>query len=308
MLIINGSMVRSVATDPKLFECIIEGFKGQISAPRRAHHALPGGNTLLTMPAWKGREAIGVKLITAMPENPLRGLPSINGAYVLLNGQTGAIAAILEADALTQVRTAAVSVISVSNLARTDARRLLIVGTGAVARALICAHSASKALDQIAIWGRDPERARALAKDFEGTENEVIVAHSLQDALQKADIVCCATSSVAPIVRGDDVVPGTHIDLIGSFTSTMREADDDLIKKARVFVDTHDAFDESGDLSQPLAHGHIDRSAPDLAALLMGSASGRLSTSDITVFKSVGTAIADLAAAAFIAGNYGWVP
>lgn len=256
--------------------------------------------TLLFMPAWRPGGLIGVKLVTVVPGNGARGLNAVNAVYLTFDAATGRPLAALDGEVLTARRTAAASALAADYLARPDAGRLLIVGTGRVARELAGAHGAVRALDRVAVWGRDPAKAAALADALAGDGHRADVAPDLARAVEEADIVSCATLSRDPLLRGAWVRPGTHIDLIGGFRPDMRESDDALIAKAALFVDTHaGALAEAGDLTQPIADGVIaaDAVRADLAALCRGDHPGRESAAAITLFKSVGTALEDLAAA-----------
>ena len=176
---------------------------------------------------------------------------------------------------------------------------------GALAPHLVRAHLSVRAFDRIVLWGRDPEKANALARRLSDLPVNIEVATKLSGALEAADVISCATLSHAPLVEGRHIAAGTHIDLVGSFSPEMREADTDLFRRGRLIVDTAIAFDESGDLIRPLQEGIIDRSAPDLAALVRSPDLGRADAGEITIFKTVGTGLADLAAARYILSRRG---
>lgn len=260
---------------------------------------------LLTMPAWERGAAIGTKLVTVFPENTKRGIGAVASLYVLFDGTTGEPRAILEGDALTNRRTAAASALAASYLAREDARTLLLVGTGHVCAHLAQAHRAVRPIERILVWGRTPERAEALAARIRADGVEAQVAPDLRQAVARADIVSCATTSTTPLVMGADVKPGTHVDLVGAFAPHMRESDAALVRKASVFVDTRaGALAEAGDLLQPIKAGtwSAERIVADLPDLAAGRHAGRRSPQEITLFKSVGAAIEDLAAARLVVG------
>lgn len=258
---------------------------------------------LLTMPAWERGKAIGTKLVTVFPANAALGLGAVASLYVLFDGANGQPRAILEGDALTNRRTAAASALAASYLAREDARTLLLVGTGHVCAHLAEAHRAVRPIERILVWGRTPERAETLVARLRESGVEAEVVSDLSDAVGRADIVSCATTSTVPLVMGADVKPGTHVDLVGAFAPHMRESDDALVQMASVFVDTRaGALAEAGDLLQPIKAGHwsADRILADLHDLVTGKHPGRRTADEITLFKSVGAAIEDLAAARLV--------
>ena len=286
--------------DPRaLIEALARAFTGGITAPPRGHHALGAtedDGTLLVMPAWRNGGRIGVKMVAVLPRNSARGKPTVDGGYMLL-GDDAAPRAILDAKALTLIRTAAVSALAASHLADPEARTMLMVGAGALAPHLIRAHAAVRGLQRIMIWSRRPEQAGALADVLraEGFPTEAVV--NLENRQAEAQVISCATLSTAPLVRGRLLTAGTHVDLVGGFRPDMREADDDAVRRARIATDLRSALHEAGDLSQPIASGVLDPArVMDLPALL-GGVVFEPGGFDITLFKSVGTAIADFATA-----------
>jgi ornithine cyclodeaminase len=283
-----------------LIEHLKQSFAEGASVPlRHAHQVNQQENArLLLMPAWREGEALGVKIVTAFPGNAQRGAATVAATYVLLDGATGHPLALIDGEALTLRRTAAASALASSFLSRPDAKTLLVVGTGKLAPYMAAAHSAVRQFDRILVWGRSPERARSLAGRLKAW-----VAVDLDSALAEADVVTCATTAATAIVHGAHVRPGTHVDLVGGFTPTMREADDALVAKSSVFVDTYvGALAEGGDVVEPLRSGVLQRSdvRAELAELCRGERRGRTSTHEITLFKSVGTALEDLAAARMV--------
>lgn len=269
-----------------------------ITVPDRTHHELPHG-TLLMMPAWN-EQFLGIKLATVHPENVNR--PSIHATYILQSAKTGEPLAVFEGKALTIKRTAAASALAASFLAPENATKMLMIGNGALAPELIKAHATVRPIREVLIWGRNPGHVEQLIQSTHWDNLQVQKAENLQDAMKWADIISCATLSKTPLVQGGWLKPGQHIDLVGSYKPDMREADDAVMQRAAIFVDTPLAMKESGDLALPLKNGiisHQDIQA-DLKALCIGNQSGRKNKSEITVFKSVGLALEDLAAAAFI--------
>src|SRR5689334_22156343 len=254
-------------------------FRDGAEVPPRHHHAIdppadpprpdssPG--TLLLMPAWRSGEALGVKIVTVFPDNGRRTLPSVHGTYLLLDAATGMPEAVLDGTALTLRRTAAASALAASFLAREDSAVHLMVGTGALAPYLIAAHGAVRPIRETLIWGRDPAKAAALAARLAASGIPAIAVPDLAEATAAVDIITCATLSSEPLVRGAWLKPGAHLDLVGSYRPDMREADDEAVRRASVFVDTEAALREAGDIVQPLRSGALarDRIAGDLFGL-----------------------------------------
>lgn len=259
-----------------------------------------GEGRLLFMPSWQAETDIGIKTVTYRPDNERFGLPSHGANYVLMDARSGRIKAILEAHELTARRTAAVSVLAARYLARSDAKRLLIIGSGPVAGALASAHAASRQLERIEVFGRNRDKVDALLEGLAGQGVAASRSVNLESSVRKADIVCSATSACSPVLRGEWLQPGTHVDLIGSFTPEMREADDAAIALAdSIWVDTSVATSETGDLIAPLGSGVIVAAdiAGDLRDLVASGRSRRDSEAQVTLFKAVGFAPCDLAAA-----------
>ena len=291
-----------------LVDALRAAFVAGATAPVRSSHAVtPEGDRLLLMPAWDGA-GLGVKIVTVFPRNRERGIASVGALYVLMDGTTGHPVALIDGEALTLRRTAAASALASTYLARADARTLLVVGTGALAPFMAEAHCAVRQVDRVMVWGRHPERAEHVAAGLAARGMPATPAGELVRALAQADIVSCATTARAPIVRGAQVRAGTHVDLVGAFTRDMRESDDDLVARARVFVDTYaGALKEAGDLVQPIETGAIARAhvLAELAELCAGTHGGRERGDEVTLFKSVGTALEDLCAARLVAARHG---
>src|SRR3569623_2022782 len=273
------------------------------SAPPRHHDHLAqrgGYCTLLLMPAWAG-DSLGVKIATVFPGNNARGLPSVYSTYLLCDAATGRPRALLDGDAITSRRTIATSALAAAPLARADASALLLVGSGRSARRAPAAFAAVRPIRRVTIWNRDPAKAKALAARLRAEGWDAAPAVSLESAAAQADIVTCATPSTEPLIRAAWLRPGTHLDLIGSFTPAMREGDDACFARGRVFVDTPDALAEAGDLVGPIACGALHaRDIATLADLCAGRVPGRRADDELTLFKAVGTAIADLVAATLV--------
>jgi ornithine cyclodeaminase len=301
---IDSDRVHAALPWPRLVDALADAFAHGAEAPLRSSHAVtPSGDRLLVMPAWRSGEAIGVKIVSVFPGNAERGLSSVAALYVLLDGATGHPRAIIEGEALTLRRTAAASALASRLLSRADARTLLVVGTGALAPWMAEAHCAVRSIESVLVWGRRAERTEATTAALRARGVPAEAATDLERAVRAADIVSCATTAREPLVRGEWVRPGTHVDLVGAFTPQMRECDDALVAAARVFVDTYaGALQEGGDLAQPLASGAISRGhvLAELAELARGEHPGRTGAAEVTLFKSVGTALEDLAAASLV--------
>ncbi len=308
MRIISAAEVEEALDFHSLVEALRNAFRGGIIAPPRHHHTIACGDspdaTLLLMPAWgddsAGPRHAGGKIVTVYPDNPARNLPTIMGVYLLLDGRTGEPTALIDGPSLTARRTAAASALAARYLARPDAERLLMIGTGKLAPYLIEAHASVRPICNVLIWGRDRGKAERLAAKLDRPNFRVAATDDLPAAAARAHIVSCATSSHEPLLRGDWLGPGVHIDLVGAYRPDMREADDETIRKARIFVDTRaGATREAGDIVQPLEAGLIveDDIAGDLVDLCRGERDGRRFYDQITLFKSVGASLEDLAAA-----------
>lgn len=311
MLTISADDVDRALTFSGLVETLRNAFSAGAVQPVRHHHTIerPDGaaSTLLLMPAWTdfmaaGASAggyIGVKVVTVSPDNNAIGKPAVVGVYLLLDGVTGEPCALIDGPRLTQWRTACASALAASYLAREDASRLLIVGAGAQASFLAKAHSAVRPITEIRIWNRTRANAEKLAGELSAQGFAARAAGDLDAELGWADIVSTATISTTPLVKGALLKPGAHVDLVGGFTPGMRESDDDAIRSARIYVDTHaGAMKEAGDIVQPLASGVLkaEHIVADLHQLARGQKKGRETASEITLFKSVGAALEDLAA------------
>lgn len=264
-----------------------------------------GGVTSLVMPAWQTGGCYGVKVVNIAPGNAACGLPRLHSTYVLYDAGTGVPLAWIDGDELTARRTAATSALAASWLAPAGARHLALIGAGRIARLLPEAHRAARPIERVTVWARVDARAAALAAELTANGFATRVATSVDAAVAEADIVSCATLAREPLVRGRALQPGCHLDLIGSFTPAMREADEDCLAGAAVFVDSHDAIAKSGDLIAPIASGSLRAaSIGTLADLACGRRDGRRATGqERTVFKSVGSALEDLAAAVLVHGG-----
>jgi ornithine cyclodeaminase/alanine dehydrogenase-like protein (mu-crystallin family) len=318
MRFFDGAAVDAALAYPGLVDVLQAAFKQGAIAPLRHHHAIALAGrpeaTLLLMPAWEAEASgspfagrhLGVKTVTVFPDNAARAKPADFGTYLLLSAETGETLAVMDATRLTAWRTGAASALASRYLSRTDAARLLMVGAGALAPHLVTAHASVRPIREVALWNRSPERARVLADTLAARGLDVSIAGDLEAAVRRADIVSAATISAEPLIRGDWLAPGTHVDCVGAYKPSMRETDDAVVRRARIYVDTRPgAFAEAGDIVQPLAAGVIGKEAVlgDLFDLTRGTVAGRQMSEEITFFKSVGAAIEDLAAAIAVYGK-----
>jgi len=305
MLLLTDAQTRDALPFPDLIDALADMFRSGCVMPTRHHHdmEIPGepDGTMLLMPAWVPGGYAGVKVATVVPGNADRNLPAVSAQYLLSDAGTGEMLALVDGGELTARRTAASSALSARYLARSDARHLLVLGTGRLAPNLVAAHMAVRAIDEVTIWGRSKDKAAELARELEQTfPISVRPAETLKDALGKADIVSAATLSTEPLISGKHLKPGAHVDLVGAFKPSMRESDDELIKRAEIYVDTRDGcLSEGGDIVQPLQTGLISPQdiKADLYELCRGEHPGRQSDEAVTMFKSVGAALEDLAGA-----------
>ena len=323
MKIFSAEDVDAALDDIALVDRLEALFRAGCKMPTRHHHPIksqlgPGSADamLLLMPAWttgpSGR--VGVKVVTVFPDNGKQRLPSIYGQYMLLDGTTGKPIALLDGTVLTKRRTACASGLASRFLSRPDASRMLMIGTGALAPHLIRVHAKIRPITEVAIWGRTPTHAKSLAEELARTLPQAVgrpvTVRAVGDrakAVAEADIISCATLSKTALVEGAWLREGQHLDLVGAYTPQMRESDDKAVWRARVFVDTRaGALKEGGDIAIPLANGTIDEDdvLADLFELSRGQNPGRLKgdATTITLFKSVGAALEDLAAAELAVG------
>ena len=309
---LDDDQVAALTPWPALVDAIRDAFRLNGVSPARHHHAIPGKErediTLLLMPAWDETGDFGVKLATVARSNAALGLPTLHGMYVLFSGATGMPRAILDARALTARRTAAASALASRYLSREDSNTLLVIGTGQVARQLVAAHCSVRPIEEVRIWGRSPSKAQQVADSASRvTGARCTAVADIETGASGADIISSATPAEDPLLQGRWVAPGTHVDLVGAYKPTMCEADADLIGKAgRVFIDTMEgARVEAGDLIQAVEAGtfSFDEIAGDMYELSSGDEGLRRDANEITVFKSVGVALQDLAAAQLCVRN-----
>jgi ornithine cyclodeaminase len=304
----DAAAVRRALPWPALVAALREMFAAGCAAPLRHAHAQADG-TLLLMPAWQehGHPRFqGVKIVNVAPGNGARGLPAVHATYLLSDATTGVPLALLDGGELTDRRTAAASVLAGTFLARPDSATLLVIGTGKVARALAEAWPALFPIARVLVWGRDAGKAAALAAHLSQHGPPAEAVADRQAACAQADIVSCATLGTDVVLRGAWLRPGTHVDLVGAYRRDLREADADAVARSTLVLDTvAGGMAEAGDLHAAIAQGAVDAShvRADLAALCRGAAPGRTTMQEITMFKSVGAALEDLAAAMLCLGH-----
>lgn len=301
---IDAQELRKLTPWPALIDALEHAFRHPCSMPPRLHYEIhvaeKSAGALLVMPAWVNGGLLGVKLVQAFPRNSDQHMPTIHGIYMLASATSGEVLALIDGQELTARRTAAASALAAKYLARSSSSHLLIMGTGRLALNFVHAHAAVRPIERVSIWGRAIERAKAVATQVRCELGlDAVAVENLREVVSQADIISTVTAANSPILEGHLLKTGAHVDLVGSYTPLMREADDDVIRRASVYVDNLAAAPrESGDISIPVDQGVIAVSdiVGDLFGLCCGIVRGRTSDEAITVFKSVGIALEDLAA------------
>ncbi len=304
MLELDATTLAELLPYEDIILALDNAFRSDASVPERQHYniSVPGDEDaqLLLMPAWREGQHIGVKLVTSFPGNAQRGMAGLHACYMVFDAMTGTITASLDGTELTLRRTAAASALASQFLSRQDSQTLLMVGTGKLAPHLIHAHSTVRPLRNILVWGRHHERASTIADTCSIAGLKIQAVKDLETAVKQADIISCATSSTDPLIFGRWLNSGQHLDLVGSFTAEKREVDDEALRRSDIYVDTRSgAIKEAGEIIQGLRNGSITESdiKADLFDLCHGRSTGRKGDRHITLFKSVGTALEDLASA-----------
>jgi ornithine cyclodeaminase len=308
--VIKGEDVRRLLPYGDCVEAVAAAMRavsaGRTIMPLRQIMRLPGGQGALgTMPGYLGDpECFGIKLLSLFPGNPAVGLSSHLGLYVLCEAGHGRPVAVMEASSLTAVRTAAASVVATRALARADSKVLAIIGTGEEAVSHIEAFRAVRPFERLLVWGRNHAASQSLADHARrlGIE-DVRVVSSVRQALAEADVVCTVTSSPGPVLFGADVRPGTHLCLVGASIPSCREVDDACVAMSRYFVDYRvSAMAQAGELLHAIGEGVVTEAhvVAEIGEVLEGTVPGRRSDSEVTVYKSLGVAAQDLAAASLV--------
>ena len=312
MMSVDAKTVAEALPYDQLVDALDAAFAGDTEVPLRAHHSVPvpGGTdgTLLLMPAWSTGRSIGIKIATVFPDNAKLNSPAVFASYLLLSAETGVPVAVLDGTEITVRRTAAASALASRYLSREQASRLLMVGTGNLAPHMVLAHASVRPIDYVIVWGRREEAARDLADRLTESGLRAEPTDDIESAAADVDIISCATLASDSLIHGEWLRPGQHVDLVGAFTPDMREADDEALRRADVYVDTRaGALKEAGEIVQGLSSGAIgeDQIRGELSELASGAVDGRADDDSITLFKSVGTALEDLAAAELVMKNLG---
>jgi ornithine cyclodeaminase len=294
---IDGALLSDLLPIGDAIDALASMFAAPLpQSPQRVRHETASGELLL-MPAI-GSRYVGIKLVTVAPGNPSRGRPVVQATYVLLDGETLTPVAVIDGDALTALRTSAVSALATRHLATEESRALIIFGAGVQGNAHLDAMAAVRAIESVRVVSRSPGPAGALAKRAQalGLGGEVTGS----EAVAEADIICTCTTSPQPLFDGSLLRPGTHVNAVGAYRPEHRELDDQSVRRARLVVETREAaLAEAGDIIIPMERGVIGSDAiqADLAEVV-GGRTVRRGPDDITVFKSVGVAFEDLAVAA----------
>ncbi|MFC5450854.1 ornithine cyclodeaminase family protein [Paenibacillus aestuarii] len=278
---------------------------GQAMQSLRSVVPVEGGNLMGLMPAYlKREETVGAKVITVFPDNHVKQQPSHQGFVALFNSTNGKLDAILDGKTITSIRTAAVSAVATKLLARPDAQTLAVIGTGEQARSHIEAMLLVRPIRLIRVWGPNPAHAEKLKAETESRYNVAVrVAASAEEAVRDADMICTVTASTTPVVHGEWIQAGAHINAVGACRAKDRELDSELVRRAELFVDRREsAVNEAGDYLIPLQEGVISEQhlLGEVGELLTGQLQGRRSAEAITLFKALGLASEDLAAASYI--------
>jgi len=310
MQIINADSVAEALPYDRLIESLKKAFSTETISPERTQHKIKtNGNydaTLLVMPAWRQGKNVGIKIVSVFPGNVEQNLSAVHANYFLLDAENGLPKAVLDGTELTLRRTACASALAADYLANHDVKTLLMVGTGNLAPHLVKAHMQVRDYSRVLIWGRRQKKAEQLISFLEFDNIKIDVVTDLKKAVSVADVISCATLSNEPLILGKWLKPGQHLDLVGAFTPEMREVDNQAVVLAKIVVDTYDgALSESGELITALKEGAIVEKdiLAELAEIIKEEKTVRTKADEITLFKSVGTALEDLAAAELVLSN-----
>lgn len=305
MRFIDTEQTRGALSFDAVIPALREAFREGATVPTRHVHAIQSGTahgTTLIMPAWSDRGYFGVKIINIFPENTHQGLPGLHATYNLYSATTGVPIAQVDGDIVTVYRTAGAAALGADYLARKEASTLLIVGSGRIAGLVAQAMRTVRPIQRVMVWNVREAGAQALAESLRSQGFDAQATTDLEAAARAADIISCATLSTVPLIQGAWLRPGTHLDLIGSFTPDMRETDPACFDGTTVYVDTDEAPTKSGDLLSAFDAGVLTRDAiqGNLHQLTTGTRPGRQNDQEITVFKAVGSALEDLTLATLV--------
>jgi len=311
MLILNADEVRQALPMQDAIEAMKQAYaslsNGMAIVPLRTRLPIPRHDGLsLFMPAYvqtTDSEALAIKVVSLFPKNLERGLAFIQAAVLVLEADTGCTLALLEGSSLTAIRTGAASGASIDLLARKNSKVVAIFGAGAQGRTQLEAACTARRIESVFIFDTDPDKAKTFARELAAqgpVPGDIRVTVSSREAVEKADIICTATTSTTPVFEDGDIKPGTHISAVGAYTPEMCEIPAETVQRARIVVDSRSAsMEEAGDIIQPIRAGLFTESQihAELGEIVLGKKEGRKSESEITFFKSVGIAVQDAMAA-----------
>ncbi|MFG6175989.1 ornithine cyclodeaminase family protein [Halomonas sp. THAF12] len=305
MRIYASEETREALPFSRLIPVLESMFKHGCTTPRRHIHDIGTPETPLTtliMPAWSDVGFMGIKTVNIAPNNASKSLPGLFSTYTLYNRDTGEPVAQVDGNEITSRRTAAASALAAKFLASPSSSRLTLLGAGRVGSLIPYAYREVLPIEEVAVWDINPVASERLVMQLNQDGFKARAVEDLQMAVSWADAITCATLSTQPLVKGAWLSPGSHLDLIGSFTPSMREADTDAVVANALFIDTEEALEKSGDLTQPIHSGALSPDAVigTLEDLCLRRCPTRSSQQECTVFKAVGTALEDLAAAILV--------
>ena len=310
MLILTADEVRKALPMNEAIEAMKKAYaslsSGTAQVPLRTRLPIPGSDALsLFMPAFvksQAGNALAIKVVSLFPANPARGLAYIQAAVLAFDTETGQAIALLEGSSLTAIRTGAAAGAAIDLLARPESKTVAVFGAGTQGRTQLEAACTARQIETAFIYDADLQKANQFAEEMKvkGFIKGIHIASSSQEAIESADIICTATTSLKPVFEDQYVKPGTHISAVGSYTPEMQEVPAATLQRAKIFVDSRSAsLEEAGDLIQPLRAGLFNEThiCGELGELILGRISGRQSPEEITYFKSVGIAVQDAMAA-----------
>lgn len=306
-IVVNGTRVREFLPMRECIDAMERAFRalarGRAVVPLRPVVRIPGdaGGALAAMPAYlDDPRSLGVKAISVFAGNEGTVHDSHQGAVLFFDPDHGALVAIMDAGAITAVRTAAASAVATRLLARPDANDLAMLGAGVQAHSHLEAMRAVRPVRRVRVWSRTPARAAEFARRYDASDLSVTAVATPREAVEQADLVCTVTSAREPVLLGDWLRPGAHLNVVGASVAAAREVDTAAVLRSACFVDRREsALREAGDLVIPIRDGALNEShiRAELGEMLEGTSDGRRTPEEITLFKSVGLAVEDLAAA-----------